>query len=570
MTAEERSRIYSEDYISAIIDYNRRDNFIRKFEDELLIKLDDKYGIVYTPMSKYTLPLELENEYSYTPKLYGLLDVINLEEMGVTRVQNVPRLALLGEGVLLGFLDTGIDYQNSVFKSSDGSSRIFRIWDQTIENPDAPENIFYYGTEYTKEQINEALNNPDPYSVVPTRDEIGHGTMLAGIAGGSRDDANDFRGVVPSVEFAVVKLKQAKKNIRQHFFVPDDVVCYAEDDIMTAIKYLANLALEVNRPIVICIGLGTNQGSHDTEGELFDYVAFTGDRVGIAFVVAAGNEGNSRGHYFGQIDRGIGYNEVELHVGAGETGFSMELWGYAPNTYSIDITSPSGQYVQRMQVRLGESRRIEFLFENTIVYVDSILVESQTGSPLILVRFSNPAEGIWKFRVYANGVTNLNFHIWLPIRTFISPDTYFLNSNPDTTITSPGNGYYVTTVTAYNAENDTIYIEASRGYARNGFIKPNVAAPGVNVLAAMPENRYTRVSGTSVAAAHVTGLAAMMMEWGVVEGHYETMGSLQVQRFLMRGVDIKAVMDYPNNIWGYGAVNIYNTFLSLSSVENLV
>lgn len=568
MTLEERKKIISEEYISAIIDYNRKDVFVSRFEGLPMNIIDEKYGVIYYPYSDVSIPLVLESDYTYAPKLYGLLDTVNLDAMGVRQVQDIPKLGLMGEGVLLGIIDTGIDYTKHAFRYIDGSTRVVSIWDQSIENLDASENIFYYGEEFSKAQINEALQSNNPYSVVPSTDDVGHGTMIAGIAGGTPDEANDFRGVVPLSEFVVVKLKQAKQNIRNYFLVPEDVICYQEDDIMLGIKYLANIAQQLNRPIVICIGFGSNQGGHDGEAILPDYIGFTGNRVGISFIVAAGNEGNSRSHYYGAIDPIIGYNEVELQVGNEESGFTMELWGYPPNTYAIDILSPSGQYETQIPGVLGVSRIINFLMDNTVIYLDYLLIEPSTGYPLVLIRMVNPSSGVWRFRVYAKGSEKPSFHIWLPIVGFISPNTYFISSNPDTTITSPGNSLLITTVTAYNAVTNQIYINSSRGYTRDNHVKPDVAAPGVDVLAPIPGsgNGYARVSGTSVASAHTMGLAAMILEWGIVRGNYETLGSLQMQRFLMRGVERDPNLVYPNKVWGYGKINIYNTLLSLSTI----
>lgn len=566
MTLEDREKILSNEYANLMIEYKRDDLFMKKFEGFPRNIIDEKYGVIYFPL--IMAPRKLEWGYAVIPTLYGLLDIVNLDDMGVGRVQDIPQLGLRGEGVLLGFVDTGIDYTNPIFKNAGGTTRIISIWDQTIENLNAPEKIFYFGTEYTREQINDALQSTNPHSIVPSVDEVGHGTMLAGIAGGSRDENNNFQGVVPLSEFVVVKLKQAKQNLREYLLVPEDVECFQQDDIMFGIKYLMNTARTLNRPIVICIGLGTNQGGHDSTSILDDFISYSGTHIGRAFVIAGGNEGNTGKHYYGVINRDTGYNEVELLVGAEEKGFSMELWGYAPNTYSIDILSPSGQYVPQIVGRLGESREINFLFENTIVNVDHLLIESQTGSPFIMIRFRNPAKGSWKFRVYVSGRgDNLDFHIWLPMSNFLSPNTYFNNSNPYTTLTSPGTAIRIITVVAYNALTGGIYINSSRGYTRLGRIIPDLAAPGVNVLAPTPGNNYTRVSGTSAAAAHTAGLAAMIFEWGIVKRNYETMASKQIERFLLRGVETIPSLQYPNRIWGYGKVNIYNTFLSLNGLD---
>ncbi|WMJ86725.1 S8 family peptidase [Anaerocolumna sp. MB42-C2] len=565
MTLEEKKMIYSSDYANAIVEYKRSDSFLQQFNNYSLNIIDEKYGVVYFPFSQATIPIKTENGYAVIPKLYGLLDTISLDAMGVTKTQNIPRLSLKGEGVLLGFVDTGIDYNNPIFKNADNTTRIVSIWDQTIENSDAGEDTFNFGLKFNREAINSALQSENPYSVVPSTDENGHGTMLAGIAGGSADEANDFTGIVPRSEFVIVKLKQAKKSLRDYFYIPDDANCFQEDDIMFGIKYLVNVASELKRPIAICIGLGTNQGAHDGYDTLSNFIGWTGNFTGTCILVAAGNEGNGKKHYYGKVEPATGSNTVELNVGANEKGFSMELWGYAQATYSIDIMSPSGEYIPKIVARLGENRTIRFLFDNTTVYVDYLVIEAQSGNPLILVRFVTPAPGIWRFKVYGGGSSNRGFHVWLPMTGFISDNTYFLNSNPDTTITAPGNTQLVVTVTAYNPSTQNIYLSSSRGYTADSSIKPDVAAPGTDVLAPVPGNQYSRVSGTSIAAAHATGVSAMLLEWGIVQANYNTISSVQIQRFLLRGVDTQSSNTYPNNVWGYGTINIYNTFFSLSS-----
>lgn len=564
MTREDREKIIRNDFVSIILEYNRSDGVMQNFIEDTRNIINEKYAVFYFPVSRVSVPLANEGAYAAIPKLYGLLDTNNLNEMGVNRVQSNPFLGLQGEGVLLGFVDTGIDYTNQIFKTSENTSRIISIWDQTIENYEADENIFYYGTEYKREQINQALQNENPLTIVPSNDENGHGTMIAGITGGTRDEANDFQGVVQRSEFIIVKLKQAKQSMKDYFSIPEDAICFQQDDIMLGIQYLVNTAYSLKRPIAICIALGTNQGPHDGSSIFSSYISSVGNNTGIAILIAAGNEGNSKKHYFGTIDPSLGSDMVELNVGPNEKGFAMELWGTAPATYSIDLLSPSGEYIPQILPRLRESREIRFLFENTIVIVDYLVIEAQSGDPLVLIRFRNPGPGIWKFRVYGSGAANITFHVWLPMSGFISEGTFFLESSPDTTITSPGNTLLSTTVTAYNAATNSIYINASRGYTKNGNIKPDVAAPGVDVLVPLPGNKYQRASGTSIAVAHATGLAAMIMEWGIVRGNFTFISSLQIQRFLIRGVVQDPGTDYPNNIWGYGKVNIYNTFRSFS------
>ena len=558
----DRKKIISNDYADLIVEYSDNPMNLSKFPTDTINIIDEKYAAVYIPADRVTQQFFQKQDYSIIPKLLGLVDTSSLDEMGVKKVQNVPNLALNGQGVLLGFVDTGIEYTNPLFKNTDNTTRIISIWDQSIENMQASSDIFYYGTEYNENQINEAIKNEAPLSIVPSTDQIGHGTMLAGLAGGSNLVESDFVGVVPQSQFVIVKLKPAKPNLKQLILVPEDVICYQENDIMFGITYLLNIANRLNKPIAICVGLGTNQGSHDGRTPLADLIYTQSNRIGIATVVAAGNEGNTGHHYYGEIDPRIGSDLVEIKVGEGESGFLMELWGSLPGSYSIDITTPNGEYVPRILPKLHESRFINFAFINTKILVDYFIVEAQTGDQLILFRFKDPTPGIWKVRVYAGKISS-GFHIWLPMRGFITEDTEFTNPNPNTTITCPGYSLTAITATAYNHKDQSIYLNAGRGFSRIDLIKPDLAAPGVNVYSPLLGNDFGEKSGTSIAAALTTGVSSMLLEWGIVKGNYPTMNSQQVKKFLIRGVKRNTNLTYPNREWGFGTLDIYRTFESL-------
>ncbi len=563
MNEEERRKIISNDYADGIIEYAISPEEYTRYAGETINYVNEKYAVIYIPFSRVPDRLIGPVAYSAIPKLYSLLDISSLEETGVTRLQQTPYLSLKGTGVLLGFIDTGIDYLNPLFQYADKTSRIVSIWDQTIENMQASSDIFYYGTEYTREQINLALNSETPFDMVPSTDDLGHGTTLAGLAGGTPDESAEFSGVVPFSEYAVVKLKTAKADSKNYFGVPDNAICYSETDIMFGLTYLVNTARKMNRPIAICIGLGSNQGSHEGLSPLGDLISSYSNQVGIAIIIAAGNEGNTAHHFYGEIDNAVGYTLVELKIGENENDFSMELWGNTPGTYSIDITSPSGEYIPRIPARIDEFRDIRFIFESTTVYVDYVIVEAQTGSELILIRFKNPAPGIWKFRIYGTKI-NSGFHIWLPVRGFISEETVFLSPNQYTTITEPGNSMFAITATAYNPVNQSLYLDASRGYSRYNIISPDLAAPGVDIYSPLPNGVYGLTSGTSTAAALLAGIAAILLEWGIINGNNRSMDAYQIQRYLVRGVNRNPSLSYPNREWGYGMVNIYATFESLS------
>ena len=568
MTSEERERIVSEDYADLLIEYSGNLSSIQGFQDATINIINYLYAVVHVPVEQIIDYILVEKGYSVMPSLYGVISQASLEQSGITRLRNIPAFNLRGQGVLVGIIDTGIDYINPIFQYADGTTRITSIWDQTIVSEDYPINKGF-GTIYSREQINAALSSDNPLQAVPTMDEVGHGTMVAGIAAGNELTDINFSGVAPDTELVVVKLKPAKKYVMEFFRVPQDVLCYQENDIIFAIDYLIETSINLNRPIAICIALGTSQGAHDGMGTLSRYLSFQGEIRGVGIVIAAGNEGNTRRHYSGMINTSVGYDTVELNVGENEGGFSMELWGEAISVFSVDILSPSGEYITRIKTSLDENREISFLFERTIIIIDYQVIESQSGDQLILFRFTNPAPGIWRFNVYSRGDLELGFHIWLPMEGFISNNTYFIRSDPNTTILSLGNAIVPITVTAYDIIDESLYIAASKGYTRIGIVKPDIAAPGVNIIGPTLDNGFAQYTGTSAAAAHLTGAAAMLLEWGIINGSYPDMNTIDMKMFMIRGALRDSQTQYPNRDWGYGILDVFTSFDRLRTELNM-
>lgn len=569
MIQGERERIVSEDYADLIIEYNGDVTAFEEFPPDRTVQIvNEQYAFVHVPVGFITQDIVYRLGYGALPTCFGIISESSLESSGVFRLRNIPLFNLRGQGVLLGIIDTGIDYANPVFCYADNTTRIVSIWDQTVSEGNPPAGMLY-GTEFTREQINEALMSDDPLSVVPSTDEVGHGTMIAGIAGGNEVPDMGFYGIATDTEFAVVKLKPAKRYLRDFFFIPEDAVCYQETDIIMGLIYLYNLSLRLQRPIVICIALGSSQGAHDGLGTLSTYISVIATTPGVGLIVAAGNEGNARRHYSGKIDATTGYDTVELNVAENEPGFSMEIWGISPDVYSVDILSPSGEYIPRIAAGRNEHRVITFIFEETVIYVDFQMVEGQSGEQLILMRFDKPSAGLWRFNIYERGGLNRGFNIWLPMQGFISEGTYFIRSDPYTTILTLGNALHPLTVTAYNDADDSLYPNSSRGFTAINRIKPEVAAPGVNVIGPTLERGFAPFTGTSVAAAHTAGIAALMFEWGYIRGNIPAMSTVEMKNLIIRGARREVDAVYPNRDWGYGILDIYNVFDVLRGSLNL-
>ncbi len=552
-----------------------------------------EYAVIHLPLEE-ALPLSLDSSpYSSIPKLYGLLDTTALEASGIPEAARQPAIQATGRGVIIGFIDTGIDYANPLFRRSDGSTRILDIWDQTIQGDAPPEAVAgfqpFFGTVYGQEDIDRALKSEDPYQVVPSRDTDGHGTFMAGVAAGSPvSQPAEFYGAAPDASIAVVKLKPAKTYLRDFFLIPEGAAAYQENDIMAAVSWLLGIANRYALPLVIYLGLGTAQGGHDGTAPLPTMFQSLTSTMGLSVVAGAGNEAGFHHHYLGQLVDDQEYDDVELRIAQDDPGFCVELWAREPELYTVGFVSPSGEIIERIPLVLGHETQIPFRFDSTSISLSYDPYESESGSQLIFMRFLTPAPGIWHIRVYPNLLTARQFHMWLPMHTFVSEGTIFLRSDPDTTITDPGNASMPLTVSTYNHQNNSIYIHSSRGLTRSGQQKPDLAAPGVQVqgpgtipsrsgtagrpalspreISAVPamtqeEPVLTRRTGSSVAAAIAAGAVAGLFSWGITDGNDRTLTSTSVKSLLIRGADRRPGFPYPNRLWGYGTLNLYQSFL---------
>lgn len=571
--------VASEDFADFIAPYfTTPEEFIRSQGTDCIDFVNSTLAVVYVPLSTVTPFTYTSYTYSAVPKLYSLLDVTSMDAAGITPAGELPVLNNQGAGVIVGFVDTGINYTDSLFRNVDGSTRIIGIWDQT-NNSDNSNNIenetvkpfsafsALYGTQYTAEEINLALNSDNPASIVPTRDENGHGTFLASIAAGNRDERAGFSGAAPQASIAMVKLKPAKQYLRDFYLIQDGAEAYQENDIMMGVSYLYFLARKYSMPLVVCIPLGTNMGSHMGMSRLGQYLNQVSLSNGSAVITAAGNETGARHHFRAVMDASTDEVTAELRVGEREAGFSMELWAENMGVYTVGFISPTGEVAREISVPLRGENTVSFLLEQTQITVYTQIADVSAGSQFIFMRFENPMSGIWRILIQNSLDIRETFHLWLPVRGFISDETYFLRPDPDTIITDPGNARYPITVTAYDHTKNSIYIHASRGYSLSGRIKPDLAAPGVNILgASVSGRRLTRMSGTSVSAAHLAGAAAILLNWGVLNANYPYLNTPVLKSIFVRGAQRNPALTYPNREFGYGMLDLYEAFLRLRNL----
>lgn len=396
----------------------------------------------------------------------------------------------------------------------DNSTKIVAAWNQTDRSGIPPANMIY-GSEYNADDINAAIldnnnniKNDRTIAIDTLIDEDGHGTAIAAAAAGRELENYEFSGAAPMAGLAVVKLKPAKNNLREYYRITPGAAAYQENDIMLGIKYLLSVAERMLMPIAICIGLGTNMGDHNGTGPLSEYLNKITTFPGVYICTAAGNE-TGRGHHFrGNILNKDDFQDVEINVAANSIGFTLELWGREASLFAVKIKPPIGEFTGLVQTRFNEDRKLYFLLDNTTVEVSTEIVESSSADELIFFRFIGPAQGIWTIRVFQESDQIGSFDMWLPMEKFIDSETIFLEPDPNVTICEPGNTVNVITIAGSSISGDSIYINSSRGYTRDGRINPDLTVPAVNVYTALGRNsvqKFGTVTGTSIGAAIATG-----------------------------------------------------------------
>ena len=292
-------------------------------------------------------------------------------------------------------------------------------------------------------------------------------------------------------------------------------------------------------------------------------------------MVGGGNEGNTAHHYGGNLSP-VNENEeeaeeIEIRVGENERGFITEIWGKAPNIFTLAIRSPGGEVIPNTGVRVDRGIEYQFVYERTMITVSYALVEGNTGDELITVRFQNPTPGIWTLILQSeSGLQNAEFHIWLPISQFLSSETQFLSPSPDITLTIPSYARNVITVSAYSDRTNSIYVRSGRGFSRGSDIKPDIAAPAVNISAVTRglgnEIRIAGGTGSAAAAAITAGGVADFMEWAITDRHANYLKSDEVKNYLIRGAVRDENIKYPNRLWGFGKLSLQGVFDSLAGL----
>ncbi len=509
-----------------------------------------------------TIPQEHINEFAdcaevvYIEKPHRLFfsDRQALERSCVYYAWSAP-YNLSGEGVLVAVIDSGIDWKNADFRNPDGSTRIFKLWDQTVAPESsgyAPPEGYVVGTEYNRDVINLALSGDEAAlrSMNLSRDYSGHGTFVTGIAAGNGQGmAGSFRGVAFESELIIVKLGDSEQ--RQF---------PRTTRLMEAVNYCIMEAQKAGKPVVINLSFGNNQGSHDGTDLLSTYLNAASDVWKNVIVCGSGNEAGNGIHASGVLS-GRKAESVELAVGEYEPGFNLQLWKNYSDEYGVELIAPSGE--RSGNLRTYGADRVSL--DNTQVYV-------YYGQPTPYSRYQQlyfefvPAggyvtPGVWRIELTPVRIVDGRYDLWLQESATLNEDTRFFSPSEETTLTVPSAAGKVITVGAYNSRTDAYADFSGRGYTRtNDNIKPDIVAPGVDIVSTAVNGGYTVRSGTSMAVPFVSGSAALLMQWGIVKRNDPYLYGEKVKAYLIRTARHLPGEPVPSKRTGWGALCLRNVF----------
>lgn len=509
-----------------------------------------------------TMPQEHINEFAdcaevvYIEKPHRLFfsDRQALERSCVYYAWSEP-YSLGGEGVLAAVIDSGIDWKNTDFRNPDGSTRILKLWDQTVAPESsgyAPPEGYVVGTEYNRDVINLALSGDEAAlrSMNLSRDYSGHGTFVTGIAAGNGQGmAGSFRGVAFESELIIVKLGDSEQ--RQF---------PRTTRLMEAVNYCIMEAQKAGKPVVINMSFGNNQGSHDGTDLLSTYLNAASDVWKNVIVCGSGNEAGNGIHASGMLS-GRKAESVELAVGEYESGFNLQLWKNYSDEYGVELIAPSGE--RSGNLRTYGADRVSL--DNTQVYV-------YYGQPTPYSRYQQlyfefvPAggyvtPGVWRIVLTPVRIVDGRYDLWLQESATLNEDTRFFSPSEETTLTVPSAAGKVITVGAYNSRTDAYADFSGRGYTRtNDNIKPDIVAPGVNIVSTAVNGGYTVRSGTSMAVPFVSGSAALLMQWGIVKRNDPYLYGEKVKAYLIRTARHLPGEPVPSKRTGWGALCLRNVF----------
>lgn len=544
-----------------------------------LSSLKEKY-----PMITIT---ELLNNYGILRLPENIIDLVATEEI-ITYIEKPKQLffevtegkraacittlqtrtpELTGRGTLVGIIDSGIDYAHPDFRFPNGNSRIVALWDQTIASNSIPNallpedtlpapNGYSLGTLFPQEIIDAALNMngvQEQFSICPSRDTSGHGTHVTGIAAGNGRASNGvYRGVAYEADLLIVKLG-----------IPGPNSFPSTSLLMMGIDFCVRESIRREQPLSLNLSFGNTYGSHSGSSLLETYIDSVSELGRVSIVVGSGNEGAAAGHISG-ILRPNETQSIEFSISDYSTNLNIQLWKNYWDEFTVTLSPPVGP-AATLPTESGSWR---YSFGETEVY-------SYNGEPTPYTPFQEiyldfiPDDtyltaGVWTLRFIPQNIRNGLWDMWLPSSAIRNEATAFLLPNPDTTLTIPSTSARSITIGAYDSRQNTIAPFSGRGFTWNSqMIKPDLVAPGIDIISCAPGGGYETRTGTSMATPFVTGTASLLMQWGILLGNDPFLYGEKMRAYLIQGTrPLPGFTSYPNPQTGWGKLCAFDSLFS--------
>lgn len=483
--------------------------------------------------------------------------------VGVRPLHTVPP-TVRGTNVLVGVVDSGVDFAHDDFRHPDGTSRIEFLWDQSA--PSVVGGRVPFGREYTSAQINAALRtNPAPVPINHTDPTPGHGTHVAGIAAGNGRRSNgQFMGMAPDAGLVIVAVRSDAGTLGE------------STSAVAACRYIVDRARELNRAVAINMSLGNNGGGHSGEMPLETAMDNLAREPGVVLVKSAGNEQTWRIHASGTVAQGATARRQFDSQGNNAQQDVFEVWFDGVDRIGIAVQPPGGSAPTANDFVLPGAVNTFQTDANNTIRIDARNVDAGgTGDVRAVVfigRGTAPRiqPGRWSLHFRGDQITDGTFHAWVE-RTARGPgvteQSRFTpaDHDPACTISIPGTARRVITVGSYvtrfagDAALGELSRFSSRGPTRYGLRKPEVAAPGEEIASTLSSASalppfaagYTLMPGTSMAAPHVAGAAALLLEINPL------FTCEQVKQLLARSARRDgAAATAPDDSWGSGRLTV--------------
>ncbi|WP_042275205.1 bile acid germinant receptor pseudoprotease CspC [[Clostridium] dakarense] len=542
--------IYQGDIVKALTQNN-----INKY-----MILNEQLAVIYVPANFNETTLNKIPEVAWWQRESALSSLIQIDESllrgetvttaaGTDYIYNHPYLNVSGSGILVAIIDSGIDYLHPDFIRNDGTSKIVSIWDQESNKKSPPEGMIF-GSEFSREEINKAIADKDPSLSV---DNIGTGTMASGIVAGNGRLNSLYKGVAINSELVVVKLRHYEGTYKE------GRINYLNTDFLAAIKYVINVSKKVEKLLIINLTVADRSKSVIITNLLDTFPELSSS--GIVVVSGAGNEGNTDIHYEGTFRNDKTAQDIIIQVGE-QKALDITVAANGPGKIASILISPSGEmsdpvvYSPDIQVYRGTFNLENSTFEMFLTYPWIF-----SGNEELMIRIGNIKPGIWTLRLYPEFMITGDYDVYLPNKNLMSQDTRFIDPSSYTTITLYGTTEGVITVGTYNNKTNSMWIGSSKGPVKERYTKPDIVAPGVDIISTFINQNYAKATGTGVSSSVVSGALALIMEYIGQQSPFarRSLFTQVLKTYLMLGATKKEIFIYPNSSQGYGILNIQST-----------